>query len=137
MLVDYDEGSWPIERMPATLPDALLRIAVGVFLLPHAVTKYVNHENAVKLFWQSYGLHPTSVWVAIICFVLATCGVLIVVGRLVVPSIALTVVILNCGMILSVAKNGWLWNVGGIEYTVFWMIAATVVALKALVADTR
>jgi uncharacterized membrane protein YphA (DoxX/SURF4 family) len=114
----------------AWIADTLLRVTVGGFLIPHGVFKVLGYAKEVEVFGQVFGLNPAPAWVIGIAVVQIICGLLIVVGRLVLPALAVTVAMLAGTIVVANGGNGWFWHFKGIEYTVFWMIAAVIVGLK-------
>jgi len=115
----------------AGIADPLLRITVGAFLLPHGGQKLFGwfgadmaHERSQ---FEAIGLKPGKAWALFIGVVQFFGGILLILGLLTRP-VALIVTICMLGTAWFVThRNGWFWNHGGMEYSLFWAIAAFVV----------
>ena len=117
--------------MRARVGDRLLRIAVGGFLIPHGVQKLFGWFGAdlaaERRVFEEVGLKPAGPWVVFIGVVEAVGGVLLVLGLLTRPA-ALVVAVNMLGTAWYVThRGGWFWHRGGMEYSLFWAIAALVV----------
>jgi putative oxidoreductase len=110
----------------------LLRLVVGGFQLPHGLQKFGLLGGQVEAATESfteYGLRPPRAWVRAIGTLQIVCGVLLVLGLATVGAAALTMC-LCLGMVnVGLRQNGWYWNRHGMEYAVFWAIAAACLAL--------
>jgi len=110
----------------------LLRIACGVFLVPHLFVKFRN-QDFVKGFMAKAGLNPPIVWLygAFAIEIVASIGL---VFDILTPYLAVVT-----GVFLLVAawaswrtsEGKWMWNFGGAEYPLFWAICCFAVALQA------
>jgi putative oxidoreductase len=110
----------------------LLRLICSLFLLPHMWFKIVGSPPPALGFFEKAGFKPAALYMrlAVVVEVLAGLALffgfytqwaaLFVAGVLVVASIA--VCFHNRSM-------KWMWNLGGMEYTVFWAITCIAVAL--------
>ena len=109
----------------------LLRIAVGVFLLPHGAQKLFgwfdfDRQGELGLF-NSVGLKPADLWVKLIGAIQFFGGALLVLGLWTRPA-ALVIALSMLGTAIWVThRDGWFWNNKGMEYSLFWAIAAFVV----------
>jgi putative oxidoreductase len=109
----------------------LLRITVGAFLIPHGAQKLfgwfgadIAHERGL---FEEIGLKPGKAWVAFIGVVQFYGGILLAVGLLTRP-VALIVTACMLGTAwLATHRDGWFWHHRGMEYSLFWAIAAFVV----------
>jgi len=124
-------GLAPLYAVLATIADPLLRVAVGAFLLPHGAQKLFGWFGAdpakERGLFEEVGLKPGRGWVAFIGLVQFVGGILLVLGLLTRPT-ALVVVISMLGTAWFVThRDGWFWNRRGMEYSLFWAIAAFVV----------
>ena len=115
----------------ANIADPLLRIAVGVFLIPHGAQKlfgWFGAEPAAeqKLF-EEVGLSPATAWITFTGIVQFFGGLLLVLGLLTRP-VAAVVSLSMIGTAWFVThRDGWFWNRRGMEYSLFWAVAAFVV----------
>ena len=113
-----------------SIADPLLRITVGAFLLLHGGQKLfgwfgadIVHERSQ---FEQIGLKPGEAWVAFIGVVQFFGGILLVLGLLTRPA-ALVVAICMLGTAWFVTRHdGWFWHRHGMEYSLFWAIAAFV-----------
>ena len=121
----------PLYAALGTIADPLLRITVGAFLLPHGAQKLFGCFGAdpakERELFEEVGLGPGKAWVALIGIVQFVGGILLVLGLLTRPA-ALVVAISMLGTAWFVThRDGWFWNRRGMEYSLFWAIAAFVV----------
>jgi len=112
----------------------LLRLTVGLFLLPHAYGK-VRYREGVDGFFTAAGFRPTAPFITFGLIFEVAAGLLLILG--VTPLItqvtaALTVIFMAVAAVANhrVCQGKWLWNMGGSEYPVFWGICAAIVALN-------
>ncbi|MGC3962391.1 MAG: DoxX family protein [Rhodocyclaceae bacterium] len=106
----------------------LLRVLTGAFYLPHVLSKIVGFAGTVVFFGKA-GFHPPEFFVifsgslellvglALIFGVLTKYAAIVSAGLMVVAAYATIVV----------KGPGWYWNVGGIEYLIFWGLASLIV----------
>ena len=121
----------PLYAMLATIAEPLLRVAVGAFLLPHGAQKLFGWFGAdpagERGLFEEVGLKPAEAWIALIGLVQFVGGILLVLGLLTRPA-ALVVAVSMLGTAWFVThRDGWFWNRRGMEYSLFWAIAAFVV----------
>jgi putative oxidoreductase len=110
----------------------LLRIICALFLVPHIWFKIVGNPPPAHEFFVKAGFKPAVFYMrlAVVVEIIAGLGLflgiytqwaaLLVAGVLVVAAVAV------CRHDHSVK---WMWNLGGIEYLVFWGICCIAVAL--------
>ena len=110
----------------------LLRLAVGGFQVPHGLQKFGVLGGDPELIadnFDSYGLRPPRAWVRTIGTAQIVLGVLIMLGA-VTKGAALVTACLTLAMAnVALRQNGWFWNRHGMEYAIFWAIAAVCVIL--------
>ncbi len=112
--------------------EALLRVAVGALLIPHALRNLLglwpNTGAPVKNFREFTGLleqigyRPGVFWGWLVILTELVAGPLLILGLFTRPA-AVPILIL---MILSIRTHkqfGWFWNAQGIEYPVMWTVA--------------
>jgi putative oxidoreductase len=124
------------ESMPALalLSECLLRIYVGLALVPHGLraifglfTAEGNPPNNIRRFAASLdrgGWRPGTLWAWLIGFVQLVCGPLLALGlftRLVALPIFIFLAVAN---IERWRVGKYFWNTRGLEYTVMWTLAA-------------
>ena len=136
MLVSADDFRIKAENFDLTKMENIVRIACGVFYLPHVVGKFAAFgvlNPAIVKFFAAAGMSPPETWVYIaaacelsvaFALVLGICTRFAALG-----SVALMAVAVYS---LQVVKGfGWTWNTGGYEYPVFWGICSLAVAVHA------
>lgn len=114
--------------------DALVRIAVGAFMLPHGISKIrallgLADSSGEERAFASLGLQPPRVWVWAVGLMQSIGGLLLVVGlysRF--SAIALAITLL--GSIVFTARKGWFWHRGGMEYSLFWLLLTIAVVVR-------
>jgi putative oxidoreductase len=124
----------PLYAPLASIADPLLRIAVGAFLVPHGAQKlfgWFGAEPAAEQgLFEEVGLKPAKAWITVIGVVQFLGGILLVLGLLTRP-VAAVVSISMIGTAWFVThRDGWFWNRRGMEYSLFWAVAAFVVFCK-------
>ncbi|HTT36418.1 MAG TPA: DoxX family protein [Burkholderiales bacterium] len=121
----------PLYAALEALSDPLLRIAVGAFLIPHGTMKLAGWFGADlagehDVFNQA-GLRPTGVWISVIGLIQFAGGILLVLGMFTRPvALAETVTLIGTAVYWT-RRGGWFWHRGGMEYSLFWALAAFVV----------
>jgi putative oxidoreductase len=124
----------PLYAKLASIADPVLRIAVGGFLIPHGAQKLFGWFGAdpggERGLFEEVGLKPANAWIACIGVIQFFGGILLVLGLLTRPT-ALVVAISMIGTAWFVThRDGWFWNRRGMEYSLFWAVAAFVVFCK-------
>jgi putative oxidoreductase len=110
----------------------VLRIACGLFIIPHLFVKFRN-QDFVKGFMAQAGLHPPAAWLygAFAVEIVATVGLLLDVYTRYVALLTGVFMLVAAWASFRVSKGKWIWNFGGAEYPLFWAICCLVVALEA------
>lgn len=115
-----------------TNPVVVLRMMCGLFYIPHILFKLNGFDGALAFFGKA-GFNPPLFFVSLalvtetICMVGLTLGLftryvgLMSAGVMGVAAVA----------IFNTKGYGWLWNLGGIEYLVFWGVGSLAVAAQA------
>ncbi|MGC3964592.1 MAG: DoxX family protein [Rhodocyclaceae bacterium] len=115
------------------VPPALvvLRIACGVFFIPHILFKLGGLANATSFFGEVGFPYPELfVYAAIALESLAALGLIFAVQ---VRKAALLAAATLCAVAVATwltSNSVWLWNRGGAEYPIFWALACIVVAMQ-------
>ena len=111
-------------------PWNILRLICGLFLIPHIYAKFF--EPAALGFFVAATFQPPAFWLytAFVIEIFLAIGLIF--------SIYLTWVAAIAAFHLLVAAVGtykvtgkWLWNIGGMEYPLFWAICCTAVSMHA------
>ena len=121
----------PLYAGLAVIADPLLRIAVGLFLLPHGAQKlfgWFGFDRAGEIgLFSGVGLNPAPQWIKFIGAVQFYGGVLLVLGLFTRPAALVTTLCMVGTAVYVTHRDGWFWNNKGMEYSLFWAIAAFVV----------
>jgi putative oxidoreductase len=121
--------SMTITRVGVSNPIDAIRIIAGLFFVPHILFKVFDFSGAVE-FFAKVGFPAPAVFVilAIICESAATAGM--VFGLRTSFSALLGAAILGVAALAVFSAKGvvWLWNLGGVEYCLFWAVTCLVVA---------
>ena len=114
--------------------DALMpiRVAAGLLFLPHLAFKLGNLAGSAR-FFESAGFHPGMAFVYLALVTEAVCAVGLVfnIQTKWVGFISAGVLAVAAYAVLATKGIGWLWNLGGIEYIVFWAFISVVIAAEA------
>lgn len=113
----------------------IVRLICGLFMFPHALSKLTGgglNPNVVGFFAKA-GFSPPEVWVVMALLAEVSVGIALTLG------ICTRFAALGSAFVLAIAVYalhmvkgfGWLWNLGGYEYPVFWALASLAVALDA------
>ncbi|PDT89182.1 hypothetical protein CO669_16605 [Bradyrhizobium sp. Y36] len=136
MFISLDDFRIKTENFDLTRMENIVRIACGLFYLPHVAGKFaglgVLNPPIVK-FFAAAGLSPPEAWVYIAAAAELSVAIALTLGLCTrfaaLGSVALMVVAVYS---LQVVKGfGWTWNTGGYEYPVFWGICSLGVAVHA------
>ena len=106
----------------------ILRIICGAFFIPHIVGKFT--VPAALDFFVAAKFKPAKTWmyVAGVIEIVLTIGLIFGIFTQFVAAIA--ALHLAVAAVSTYRVSGkWLWNIGGIEYCVFWAICCLVVAM--------
>lgn len=144
MLLSKDDFKIKKENFDLAGDRNLVRIACGLFFLPHVAGKFesLGHLNpGVVKFFGAVGFSPPQAWVylaAVSELVLAVALTLGICSRFAALGAAALMAVAVYS--LQVVKGfGWAWNTGGYEYPVFWGICALYLAIlewKAWLSST-
>ena len=106
----------------------LLRIICGLFFIPHIYGKFF--VPAALEFFTAVGFRPPAFWMYLAGAIEAVLVVMLVLG--IQPAVAGGIAFIHllvAGTATWKVTGKWLWNIGGIEYCVFWAICSLVVAM--------
>ena len=108
----------------------ILRIACGLFLLPHFYVKVSNLGATYKLY-EDFRLYPVKAWVFACLGIELVCavGMVFAVETRYVALLEAVFLFVAAWAVWRYSGHKWLWNVGGFEYCLFWGICCVVVAM--------
>ena len=108
----------------------LLRIATGLLFVPHALFKLNNMAASVALFGKiGFAAPEFFVWLTVVAELAAAIGMVLNLCTRWSALIGAGIMFVASLSVLNLKGPVWLWNLGGIEYNVFWAIACLAVAL--------
>ena len=118
----------------APFAEALLRVVVGVALVPHGLRMTfgffagtgVKVRNLKMLGDQldETGYRPGRLWAPLISFTELVCGPLLALGLFTRIAAVPIVIFLAVSNVERWRVGGWFWNTQGAEYTLLWTVAA-------------
>jgi putative oxidoreductase len=113
-----------------TNPINILRIACGLFLIPHFVLKAKDIPQTVEVY-KIWRLHPPKAWIYTGMTVEAVCaiGLVFAIQTRYVATLAAVFLVVAAWACWRHSGGKWIWNFGGVEYPLFWAIACVVVAM--------
>jgi putative oxidoreductase len=108
----------------------ILRLACGLFLLPHCSAKAANLDFTYKIY-EDYRLYPPKAWVFSCIAIELVCatGMVFAIQTRYVALLEAVFLSVAAWAVWRYSKGKWLWQTGGYEYCVFWAICCVVVAM--------
>jgi putative oxidoreductase len=108
----------------------ILRIACGVFLVPHFILKARDIAATVEVY-RAWRLYPPKAWIYTGLTIEAICavGLVFAIYTRYVATLAAIFLLVAAWACWRHSGGKWIWNFGGVEYPLFWSIACFVVAL--------
>lgn len=107
----------------------ILRIICGAFFIPHVYAKVFVPEALG--FFVAAKFRPPAVWMYVALAIESALAICLIVG--VFTSYAAWLAAVHLGVasaaVYRVTGGKWLWNIGGVEYCLFWAICCVVVAM--------
>jgi uncharacterized membrane protein YphA (DoxX/SURF4 family) len=113
-----------------TNPVNILRVACGVFLLPHLFAKLSDLQFTYKLYAE-FRLNPPRAWAyaSITTEIVCSIGMVFAIATRYVALLEAVFLAVAAWAVWRHSGGKWLWNIGGYEYCVFWSICCVVVAM--------
>jgi putative oxidoreductase len=121
----------PASRFDLSEPEVYFRVMCGVLYVPHILFK-LNSMESSAVFFAKAGFSPGYAFV-ILALVLETISAIGLTFGFFVKWTGLISagVLAVAAYAVCVTKGaGWLWNLGGVEYLVFWSLGSLVFAIK-------
>jgi len=108
----------------------ILRLTCGLFLQPHFFAKVTNLELTYKIY-NDYRLYPVKLWVFSCSLIEAICavGMVFAIYTRYVALLEAVFLLVAAWASWRYSKGKWLWQIGGLEYCLFWAICCIVVAM--------
>jgi len=120
-----------------TDPAVALRLMCGLFYIPHVLYKVLHFSGSTAFFAQVFP-YPTAFLVLAmiaetLCFLGLTFDVLVKWAGL------LSAGVMACAIYATLATKGvsWMWNLGGVEYLLFWGAASAALAVREWKQELR
>jgi putative oxidoreductase len=118
--------------MPFALP--LLRIAIGLILIPHGAQKLfgwfggAGFTRFIQIF-ESIGYRPGALWVTLVALTEFVGGILLVLG-LFTRAAAFAVVVFMIVAVHYTSAKGFFWLQQGLEYSLLILVVALVFLIR-------
>ena len=97
--------------------------------MPHIYAKFFVPEALG--FFEAAGFKPAKAWMYVSCAIETVVAIGLILGlyTTLAGTLAGIHLLVAAAAVWKVTRGKWLWNIGGLEYCVFWAIACFVVAL--------
>ena len=106
----------------------ILRVMCGAFFIPHILGKFT--EPAALNFFIAAKFKPPATWMYVAGAIEIVLAIGLVFGVYTRYVAAIAAIHLVVAAVATYRLNRkWLWNIGGIEYCVFWALCCVVVAM--------
>lgn len=108
----------------------ILRIACGAFFIPHIAGKFLQREFTLDFFSKA-GFNPPApyVYLCLLLEVPASLGLILGIYTAYAAILGMVVLAAASVAVMRVSSSKWLWQFGGSEYLIFWLIVTIVVAM--------
>lgn len=119
-------------RFDLTDPIVVVRMLCGLLFVPHILFKLNGFDGAVAFFAKA-GFDPALPFVilAIVAESVAALGLILNIAVKWTGLLAAFVMAGATKAVLATKGAIWLWNLGGVEYNVFWTVLCLVLAIHA------
>ena len=124
----------PVYQTLAPISEALLRVVVGLWMVPHGLRMSFGFfpttglpQRSVKMLavdLDKWGYRPGWLWAPLISATELIAGPLFALGLFTRIAAAPIVIFMLVTCRERWHKGGWFWNTQGLEYTLMWTIAA-------------
>ncbi|MGZ3408946.1 MAG: DoxX family protein [Xanthobacteraceae bacterium] len=107
----------------------ILRIICGAFFIPHIYAKFFVPEALG--FFVAAKFSPPATWMYAACIIETVLAIALILGIYTTYAAAIAAIHLAiaAAAVYRVTGGKWLWNIGGLEYCLFWAISCVVVAM--------
>lgn len=110
----------------------IIRLISGLFYFPHIIYKVTGIDGSLAFFAKA-GLNPPLAFLVLALITETICAFGLTLGIMVrwVGLMSAGALVTATYATIATKGLGWLWNKGGIEYTIFWAILSLALALIA------
>src|SRR3954453_1750144 len=115
-----------------------IRVMAGLFYLPHILFKLNGMAGSVA-FFEKAGFNPPMLFLilALVAEVVCAIGLTFDILTKWIGLVSAGVMGFALYGILATKGPGWLWNLGGVEYLVFWGVTSLALAAEAWRREAR
>lgn len=108
----------------------ILRIICGLFLVPHFIMKSKNIPGTIEVY-RAWRLYPPAAWVyaCLVIEAIGSIGLVFAIYTRYVAALVAVFLAVAAWACRRVSNGKWHWNLGGMEYPLFWAICCVVVAM--------
>ncbi|HJV85397.1 MAG TPA: DoxX family protein [Noviherbaspirillum sp.] len=124
--------SIPVSAFDLTSGAVILRLICGAFFIPHIYFKIVGDPPPALGFFKTAGFKPAAFYmrVAMVVETIGAIGLLLgIYTQWAALLAAASLFIAGIAVCFANRSVKWLWNLGGMEFPIFWSIACLAVAL--------
>ena len=107
----------------------LLRLIVGLFLIPHGIAKITFRPGPLG-FFTAAGYPNPGLFVNFGIVFEFVVGLALILGIYTAAWLTVAFMLVASASVFKVTKGKWLWNLGGSEYPLFWALCAAIVAMN-------
>lgn len=129
----YVPGLAPLYSRTETLAYPLIRIAAGLFLVPHGMQKlfgmWGGSATGTAAFFTKIGLEPALPLAYLVGAVEFFGGILIAIGLFTRPAALAAAILLTVAAFKVHLNNGFFWTAGGYEYPLMWALVCYALVL--------
>ena len=113
-----------------TNPFNILRIACGLFLLPHFILKAKDIPATVEVY-KAWRLYPPKAWIyaGMTVEAVGAIGLVFAIHTRIVAALVAVFLLVAAWACWRHSGGKWIWNFTGVEYPLFWAICCIVVAM--------
>ena len=108
----------------------IVRVTVGVMLLPHGWAKVTAGTTGVSTYFARLGLEPSWIFTAIAMFNEVIGAILIAIGLFTRPIAALIVIEFLILLFVVHVPRGYGMAVNGVEFPLFWLLMLIAVMMR-------
>ena len=122
----------PIYTYGATYSWTLIRVIIGLNLIPHGYPKLFSEGRAEKTagYFSSLGLEPALPLVYLVGVTEFFGGIMLILGLFTRFTAAAVVIFMGVSVFVAHWEAGFFWNKGGYEYPLMWGVIALAIFFR-------